>query len=217
MSIRTNCRFLGRVEALEDRINLSPPTVTGVVIGDGTAQRSRVTQVAVTFSEIVTFTGNVADAISLNRTKATGEQHGVTGLVNLSASVNNSGPGSVVTLTFNAIGAKPVNSVFNSLPDGRYTLGVDSSKVSGIDGPLDGNGDGTGGDNYALISTGATGVFRMFGDLNGDSFVACNDLLIAIAAGGLGVDYAPMDYDNDGAMAASDYKQFRLRIGGELG
>lgn len=219
MSIRTNCSFLGRVEALEDRVNLSPPTVTGIVVGDpfyGQFQRSMVTKVAVSFSEHVTFTGNMADAISLNRTSATGEQPGVTGLVNASATVNNTGPGSIVTLMFNTSGSKPVFSApAGSLPDGRYALGVDASKVSGSDGALDGNGDGIGGDNYSLPSMGTSGVFRLYGDVNGDSFVSASDFVqFRLAVQGQRPEW---DYDGDIAIATSDFIQFRLRFGGDLG
>jgi hypothetical protein len=202
-----------RVEALEDRINLSPPTVTGVVINDGSQQRSMVIDVVITFSENVTVSGTLVNAFSLYRTLAVGEQPGVTGLVNLIAAKS----GNVVTLTFDNMGPglNPVFAVHNSLPDGRYTLGIDASKVSGVDGLLDGNGDGIGGDNYSLPSTGTNGVFRLFGDINGDGAVAASDFVVFRYVGGS--YFGAFDYDGDGAVAASDFIQFRKRFGGDLG
>ena len=54
---------IGAVEGV-----LLPPTVTSVVFGDGTNQRSMVKQIVVTFSEAVSFSPNVVSAFSLTRT-----------------------------------------------------------------------------------------------------------------------------------------------------
>src|SRR2546426_1108109 len=83
-------------------------TATNLKIGDGTIHnRSMITQLVVTFSEAVTFTGPIANAFLLNRNSAPvagSEQPGVTGLVNLSASQM----GNAVTVTFNSSGANPI-------------------------------------------------------------------------------------------------------------
>jgi hypothetical protein len=206
-----------------------PPTVANLKIGDGTVQRSMVSSLTVTFSEAVTFTGPIANAFLLSRDSAPPagpgtEQGGVTGLVNLSAAQ----VGNVVTLTFNTSGSNPVNAVGGagnlSLPDGRYTLNIDASQVMGVGGKLDGNGDGTGGDNYVLASAAApaqaTNIFRFFGDVTGDGAVSAADFngnasIVGFRQAFGGTD-PRLDYNNDGSVAASDFTQFRFRFGGTV-
>ena len=53
----------------------------------------------------------------------------------------------MVTLTFSG-----ADTEFGSLADGRYTLTIFASQVSNANGNLDGNGDGTGGDNYVMAA-----------------------------------------------------------------
>lgn len=67
--------------AFEVQAVAAPPTVTKVQVNDGSAQRSRVTSLTVTFSEAVTFPNGIAVAFQLNRTGPGGP----TGAVNLSA------------------------------------------------------------------------------------------------------------------------------------
>ncbi len=176
------------------------PTVAGVVIGDGTNQRSTVSTIKVDFDQVVTLPVNVADAFTLTR------QGG--GTVTLSGVAVNS-PNTSVTLTFTG------GSVdFDSLADGRYDLTILSSLVTGAGGNLDGDDNGVGGDNYALIGTPANGLFRIFGDADGDGSVATNDFIeFRLALGGPNFVF---DFDNDTAVAASDFIQFRLRFGGSI-
>src|SRR5262249_32612057 len=85
-----------------------PPKVMSVTVNDGSAQRSMVTKLVVTFSETVSLPTNAVDAFQLVR-QSPAET------VSLSVNV----VANVVTLTF--IGG-PVNGA--SLADGRYTLTV---------------------------------------------------------------------------------------------
>jgi hypothetical protein len=223
------------IGAFEVQLPPPPPTVLDLKIDDGTVQRSMIDSLTITFSEAVTITGAIANAFSLHRDSAPppgpgAEQGGVTGLVNLSAVQ----AGNVVTLTFNNSGPNPINGVglpnvvgnppTMSLPDGRYTLTIDASKVTGVNGALDGNGDGTGGDNYVLASAPApaapTNIFRLFGDVNGDGMVSGLDFdgtaaLIGLRQAFGGPDHR-FDYNGDGSVAASDFTQFRLRFGGSI-
>jgi hypothetical protein len=223
------------IGAFEVQLPPPPPTVVYLKIDDGTVQRSMIDSLTITFSEAVTFTGAIANAFSLHRDSAPppgpgAEQGGVTGLVNLSAVQ----AGNVVTLTFNNAGPNPIDGVglpnvvgnppTMSLPDGRYTLTIDASKVTGVNGALDGNGDGTGGDNYVLASAPApaapTNIFRLFGDVNGDGTVSALDFdgtagLIGFRQAFGGLDHR-FDYNGDGSVAASDFTQFRFRFGGTL-
>ncbi len=181
-------------------------TVTGVGINSklltpvDKAQRSYVSDVAITFSSIVTFTGTPEAAFTLNKVGG--------GSVTLSANVNNTGPGTVVTLTF--IGGS-VNST--SLADGRYALHVLSA---GITGGLAG-GDFIFDEPAAPAALDTAKIFRNFGDFTGDGAVSSNDFIqFRLALGSTSPPFQLFDFDNDGAVAASDFIQFRLRFGGSI-
>jgi hypothetical protein len=206
-----------RLESLETRINLSPPTVVGLQIDDGTVQRSMITSLTITFSEAVSITAPIANAFLLHRDSAPpsvfgAEQGGVTGYVNLSAVQT----GAVVTVTFNNSGPNPIKAVGGgpgngaSIPDGRYTLTIDHSQVVGVDGNM--------AADFVLASAPApaapTNIFRFFGDVNGDGAVMASDYKYWLQYFG-GANHV-LDYDGDGAVAASDFRQFRLRFGGNL-
>ncbi len=102
-----------------------------------------------------------------------------------------------------------------SLADGRYTLTVFNGQVSNVAGQLDGDNNGTPGPDYILVGNPATNnLFRLFGDFDGDGNVAANDFIqFRLALGGTNPIF---DFDNDGAVAASDFIQFRLRFGGSI-
>ncbi len=181
-------------------------TVTGVGINSklltpvDKAQRSYVSDVAITFSSIVTFTGTPEAAFTLDKVGG--------GSVTLAASVDNTGPGTVVTLTF--IGGS-VNST--SLADGRYALHVLSA---GITGGLAG-GDFIFDQAASPAPLDAAKIFRIFGDYTGDGNVAANDFIqFRLALGNSSPPFQLFDFDNDGAVAASDFIQFRLRFGGSI-
>src|SRR5262249_52941175 len=101
---------------------------------------------------------------------------------------------------------------FGSLADGRYTLTALASQVSANGQPLDGNGDGNPGDNYVLNSTGASGVFRLFGDGDGNARVDVADLGLFAGTylksqGDPG--YLPdFDFNADGRVDVADLGQF---------
>src|SRR5207244_1315768 len=65
---------------------------------------------------------------------------------------------------------------FGSLADGRYTLTALAGQITAGGQALDGDGDGAPGGNYVLNSSGASGVFRFYGDANGDARVDVADL-----------------------------------------
>jgi hypothetical protein len=208
-------------------IQAPPPTVTNVMIDDGTIQRSMIDSLTITFSEAVTFTGAIANAFSLSRNSAPppdpgAEQGGVTGLVNLSAVQ----AGNVVTLTFNNAGPNPINGVglpnvvgnppTMSLPDGRYTLTIDHTQVVGLGGNM--------ASDYVLASAPApaapTNIFRLFGDVNGDGTVSALDFdgaagLIGFRQAFGGTDHR-FDYSGVGSVTADDFRLFRFHFGGTV-
>src|SRR5207253_8076850 len=123
------------------------PHVASTRVNDGNVQRSRVTSLTVTFDTQVTFASTVAAAFTLTRNGG--------GSVNFGATSSVVGGVTVVTLTkFTG-----TETQFGSLRDGRYTLTALASQISANGRPLDGNGDGTGGDNYTFGDT--QGLFRM--------------------------------------------------------
>jgi Metallo-peptidase family M12B Reprolysin-like/Bacterial pre-peptidase C-terminal domain len=203
-----------------------PPTVTNLKIDDGTAQRSMIRSLTITFSEAVTFSGALTSAITLIRNTAPNEQAGTTGLVNLAAA---QGPGNTVVLTFLTSGANPVNGVANvsginiSLPDGRYTLNIDASKVMGNASManLDGDNNGSAGGNYVLASAASpaqpTNIFRYFGDQNGDGVIGSNDFSPGFKQA-FGAVLTPsndfFDYNGDGVIGTNDFTQFKNRFNG---
>src|SRR5262249_16167287 len=116
-----------------------------------------------------------------------------------------------VTLTF--AGAL---SDFSSLQDGRYTLTIFASQVSGAGGNLDGDCNRTGGDNFVLASAPApnpaTNIFRFFGDVDGDGDTdASNFLTFRNVFLGIAPYDAALDFNGSGSVDAADFLQFRNR------
>ncbi len=177
-------------------VPLPPATFSTLAINDGSAQRSRLTSLHVTFSQIVSLPANPADAFQLKRQ-----------LGDIPVNLSAVHAGNAVTISFVS---GPMD--FGSLADGRYTLTMIASKINM--GNFDGNGDGMPGDDFSLVGTPANGLFRLFGDADGDGTVAANDFIqFRLALGGSNPIF---DFDGDGAVAASDFIQFRLRFGGSI-
>ncbi|MBX7105218.1 MAG: M36 family metallopeptidase [Gemmataceae bacterium] len=174
-----------------------PPQVAGFVFGDGTTQRSRVKQAVVTFNQLVSLPVNPADAFQVVR-----QSDNVA--ATFTALVTN-GAATSVTLTFTG---GPVE--FQSLADGRYTLTVLANNVSGAGGSLDGDGNGTGGDNFVAVGTQANGLYRLYGDSNGDGTVDSTDFLAFRTV--FLLPNEPFDFDASGAVEVPDFIQFRLRF-----
>ena len=122
----------------------------------------------------------------------------------LAAVADDSGTGTQVTLTF--VGG-PVDG--KSLADGRYTLVVLSNQFADS---LDGNGDGTAGDDYILPGNTANGLFRLFGDADGNATVNAVDFAQFRGVFGLSGP-SIFDFNGDNQTNASDFAQFRARFG----
>src|SRR5262249_16527493 len=127
-----------------------PPTVQSVQVNGGAQQRSRVSDLAVTFTAPVTFAGPLAAAFRLTRISTTGPPGDLSLSVDLSASTVNQ---STARLTFSGDLTE-----FGSLVDGTYRLTVLSSQVSGAGGALDGDVNGTPGGDFTFD------LYRLFGD-----------------------------------------------------
>jgi hypothetical protein len=170
------------------------PAVQSVRVNDGSAQRSRVMDLTVTFSADVTFTGgNAANAFTLIRDGGKPVPFSAT------ASVVNGV--TVVTLS-NFTGT---NTQSGSLADGRYTLTVLASQVSANGQQMIGN----------HVVNSAQGLFRMFGDVNGDKQVDGADFGALSSTYGL-FSTNPnflwfLDVNGDGQVDGFDFGQFSGR------
>jgi hypothetical protein len=181
----------------------SAPTVGAVRINDGSAQRSRLTSLTVTFSAQVTFAGTVGAAFTLTRNGG-----GAVGGFTATSSV----VGGVTVVTINAFtGAE---TQFGSLADGRYTLTALASQISAGGQALDGDGDGQPGGDYHFGD--AQGLFRFFGDINGDRHVDIADFGLFSATFNLSTGQtgflAAFDFNNDGHIDIADFGQFSIRF-----
>jgi hypothetical protein len=194
-----------------------------VAVNDGSAQRSEVRSITVTFSGPVSFAGgnaNAASAFQLNHVQ-TGNN------VGLASSVSTDGQGrTVVALTFSGTETDPVSMQHNgaaSLSDGRYTLTILSASVTGADGQtLDGDANGSAGGNYVSPADtlgggpGQLGLYRLFGDATGNGVVDQLDLgqfRNTFNASSSNPAYlAYLDADNSGAIDQTDLGQFRVRF-----
>ena len=163
-----------------------------------------VTQIVVTFSEVVEFESNdVAGAFSLERS-ATSTSPGTFGSVSLTANPS-SGATDSVTITFSG-----TYSSYTSLVDGFYNFKIDASKVTGRDGNLDGDGDESPGGNYVVNGNTTNKFFRLYGDSNGSATTDIADWGPFLAAFNMGPN-SVFDYEIDGNVGLSDFAQFRAR------
>jgi hypothetical protein len=181
------------------------------VVNDGTVQRSRVTSLTVTFSAQVTFAGTVGAAFTLTRNS----DNAVIGFTATSSIVNG-----VTQVTLNGFTGTATD--FGSLADGRYTLRALSSQITIGGSALDGDGNGTPGGDYTYTDTPAQGIglFRLFGDVNGDQTVNGLDLGFFRTAFGSALGDANylsyLDFNGDGNINGLDLGQFRTRFGTTL-
>ncbi|MBX7104445.1 MAG: Ig-like domain-containing protein [Gemmataceae bacterium] len=171
---------------------LEPPQVESLTINGGQTQRSRVTRLDITFDQPVTYSGSASSAFQLRRQSD-----------NAAVTVNAAVSGRTVTLTFvgGAVEA-------GSLADGRYTLTIDAQSVTNPLGELDGNGNGTAGDDFVLTGNLLNKLFRLFGDADGNGTVGGADFL-AFRLAFLTAD-STFDADANGSVDAGDFLRFRL-------
>ena len=178
----------------------------GVVVVLGAPQRSRVTEITVTFSAPVTLPADPAAAFRLTRTGPGGPASDVALAVDLSTST---AARTVARLTFSGALTEA-----GSLLDGSYTLRVLAAQVTAGGVALDGDGDGSPGGDYTL------GVFRLYGDATGDRRVDNADFFLFRGtfgrAAGDPLYLAYFDFNNDGRVDNLDFFQFRTRFGTTL-
>lgn len=178
------------------QVDMTGAQVESVVINDGSAQRSMVSEITVTFSEAV----NGVDASSFILTNTTTN---VQIVPTVATQVLNGK--TIAKLTFSGSGI-----IGGSLADGNYSLTTLALPVTdAVGNQLDGNGDGTNGDD-ATVS-----FFRLFGDGNGDQSVNIYDFFGFLKAL-RGRNTAAFDFNGDGNVNIFDFFRFRSQFGKTL-
>ncbi len=176
-----------------------PVRVESVVVNDGSAQRSMVNSLTITFAGVVTV---IPGAFALQ-----GRYGSVVG-VDVAASVL--GGRTVAILTFNGA---DING--GSLADGSYTLTIRADWIRDASGQkLDGDGDGiAGGDRTEVL-------FRLFGDSDGDRDVDWQDFGLFLSTFGRragDANYlAYFDVNGDDRVGVVDLVAFARRLGTHL-
>ena len=168
------------------------PDVASVVVNGGAAQRSKVTEMEVTFDTEVD-AAFLATAFTLTRSA-----DGVAvGTITVATRVENGR--TVATLTF--AGA---NTEFGSLADGRWVLSVGKAQVKSLTG-------------VEMAADHTFALHRLFGDVNGDGAVNgfdYNRFRQAYGSTAGSTTYrAEFDFNGDGAVNGFDYNRFRTRYG----
>lgn len=194
------------------------PKVASVVIGDGTLQRSSVTQIVVKFNSLVTIDDSQGDAISVARLAGS---YGAAGSVATSWSTTTVNGKTELLIHFSGTLTRGTQQ---ALSDGNYKLTLNAGRFSLTDTPavkLDGNADGTGGDDYSLGSDINDKFFAMYGDIDGDRDVDGMDNFSFRASygknpGQTGYNIA-FDYNGGGVIDGIDNFFFRQKYGKNLG
>lgn len=179
----------------------TPPRVAELKVNGGAAQRSRTDSFTVEFNEVVTFSAGPLAAFTLNR-------QGGGGAVTLTSPVvDNSGGITRVTFNF-ADGPLVLNG---GLADGRYELKAIAGSITDATGlSLDGNVDGVTGDDYVNTSAGTQGIFRLFGDADGNAYIESTDFL-AFRLAFLSMNPV-FNFDASPLVDSADFLAFRLRF-----
>jgi Ca2+-binding RTX toxin-like protein len=165
--------------------------VNGLIVNGGAVQRSRLTQVEVTFfAPVDAATLAAPGAVTFTRTAG-----GPGTVVDTSSGLivtPSAGTVSGITFTFaNVVNAGVQNA---SLADGRWQLAIPSLSYQS---PLN-----------------DLNLHRLFGDIDGDGDVDAQDFGAFRAAFGSG--NLAFDFDGDGDVDAADFGQFRARFGSSV-
>jgi autotransporter-associated beta strand protein len=166
---------------------VNPPQVASFRVNDGSAQRSMVTSLTVTFSSQVTLGTGASTLVP--------QGGGTPVALSLTTAVVNGV--TVATITF-------PGATGGSLADGRYVLTTVAAHVRDLAGT-------------PMAADRQDALFRLFGDVNGDAAVNGLDLTeFRKAFGSTSADAAyvsALDFNGDGVINGTDLTQFRSRFG----
>jgi hypothetical protein len=165
-----------------------PPQVKSVVINDGSAQRSEVKSITVTFDSPVTL-----DVGAFRMIRSDGLA------VGMARSVTQVNGETQVVLTFSGTG-----TYGRSLIDGNWSLKIIHTKVHRADNR-----------SVVMGADSLTSFFRLYGDSNGDRKVDSTDQAAFNAAFGQTdiTSLATFDYNRDGKINSTDRTAFNRRMG----
>jgi hypothetical protein len=180
-------------DGVDDALAGAPRTVQSIVINDGSAQRSMVNRITVTFGGAAILDPG---AIELRRQDGS--------LVAMHTDISIVGGKTVAVLTF-----EDAQFEGGSLADGSYTLTVRAERVHDRWGrELDGDGNGAAGGNAV------NSFFRLLGDSDGDGDVDGADRAAFRSAFGKHAGYLwYFDFDGDGDVDGRDNAQFNHQFG----
>jgi hypothetical protein len=190
------------------------PQVSSVVFGDGT-QRSMVRSITVDFNSVVSIADGAFTLDRRNIAAGTWESIPSTALnVGFAPSTINAGVQTRALLTFS--GSEILGG---SLADGNYRLTINATAVTSGGVQLDGNGDGTGGDNCIRGAAQADAFFRLFGDSDGNRTTNLAELgrlrqsfNLTVGASGTPASAASFDSDGNGVVTLADLGRLRQRF-----
>lgn len=186
-----------------------PPEVESVEINGGDAQRSNLKTIKVTFDSTVSVDPtafSVEQRSDVTVGAVTGTVTTATGLV-VGAPTVVSGK-TVVELTFDFSSGNSLIDVRDSLVNGNFQVKIDATKILHGSEQLDGNSDGTGGDDFLYGDQAADNVFALFGDSDGDGDVDLTDLSAFGTAFTTLVYDEAFDVEGDGDIDLTDLAAF---------
>lgn len=185
---------------------IEPPSVESVEINGGEAQRSSLDSVRVTLDRVVDI-----DTLGDGPFQLTHVDSG--DAITTIAAIDHSSGKTVIDLTFDSAGDHVTGT--GSLENGEYRLTLDSSRMTHLGMALDGNGDGLSGGAFELDAL--DGLYRKFGDSDGNGSVALNDFGVFRGAFGRTdgeAGYYPwLDSDGNGIIGLADFGAFRATFG----
>ena len=180
-----------------------PELIGQPVFGDGTAQRSLIKQIVLTFDGPIDLQSG---AFLLQKRGGGTVTHQATQVINGSGQA-------IVTLTFSGA----LTRGGGALVDGYYQLTIDGTKILRGAQSLDLNFDGTGGDSRVLGATEADQYFALYGDTNGDGQVGVSEFGQFRSSFGKTSTQAGynalFDFELDLTIGVADFGQFRSRFG----
>ena len=95
-----------------------------------------------------------------------------------------------------------------SLHNGNYQLAINAAGITVGSTPLDGNGNGVGGDNFLRGNVASDNFFRLYGDANGNGFTDLDDMpfyLAALNTNSSSPNFNPaLDVNHDGFIDLTD-------------
>ena len=180
-------------------VHVGPPIVSAVLRNDGLDRSDQLSSLSLTFSDDVAATVAVGDLTLYNN--STGEFVDLSGMTSSDFSYDPQ----THTARWDLSGL--------SLGEAFYSASIPGGQVADQFGRLlDGNADGTGGDDYLNVI-----VVAMPGDANADGQVNIADLRSVISGFGSATPgWSDGDFNSDGVVDGADYITVKQRYGDSL-